>query len=146
MKRVHNDTGTTGQAKSNASGSPPPAPAPVKGKKRKSEATTQQTVEENKPKRIATPVPAPVAPKPKAQVQQREEPSLLERYHEKHRLLLSTVKQLADPKQADNMKLLREANDCIRFMVQTTQRINAAPSATMGGVAMGRGFSQQSLG
>lgn len=143
MKRVHNDTGTTGQAKSNASGSPPPAPAPVKGKKRKSEAATEEKAPA--PKRIATPVPAPVvAPKPK--VQQREEPSLLERYHEKHRLLLSTVKQLADPKQADNMKLLREANDCIRFMVQTTQRINAAPSATMGGVAMGRGFSQQSLG
>lgn len=145
MKRVHNDTGTTGQAKSNASGSPPPAPAPVKGKKRKSEAATEDKAPA--PKRIATPVPAPVvAPKPKAQVQQREEPSLLERYHEKHRLLASTVKQLADPKQADNMKLLREANDCIRFMVQTTQRINAAPSTTMGGVAMGRGFSQQSLG
>jgi hypothetical protein len=72
-------------------------------------------------------------------MQTRQEPTLMERYAEKQRLLLTTVQKLADPKLADNMTLLREAMDCIKVMAQTTQRINAAP-------AMGRGFSQQSSG
>jgi hypothetical protein len=125
MKRVHNDPG---HPKSNASGSPPPT-APAKGKKRKAD-TTDSSLVEKAPKRIATP---PVV------MRQPQEPSLLERYHEKHRLLLSIVKQLADPKHADNMKLLREANDCIKVMAQTTQWIHNTP-------AMARGFSQQSSG
>lgn len=147
MKRVHNDPG---HPKSNASGSPPPAPAPAKGKKRKVGEQTDLSIVEKAPKRIATPVPViptpvvVVRPQPQVQVQvqvQSQEPSLLERYHEKQRLLLSVVKQLADPKHADSMKLLREANDCIKVMVQTTQRIKAAPAPSMA-----RNFSQGSIG
>ncbi|KAE8452541.1 hypothetical protein EG329_000444 [Mollisiaceae sp. DMI_Dod_QoI] len=125
MKRVHNDPG---HPKSNASGSPPPS-APAKGKKRKAGDADSPFVEKA-PKRIATP---PVV------MRQPQEPTLLERYNEKQRLLLNTVKQLADPKHTDNMSLLRNANECIKVMVQTSHRINAAPG-------MGRSFSQQSSG
>ncbi|KUJ15395.1 uncharacterized protein LY89DRAFT_698195 [Mollisia scopiformis] len=130
MKRVHNDPG---HPKSNASGSPPPsAPAPKSKKRKAGDSNPDSPFVEKATKRIATPPVVMRQP-------QTQEPSLLERYHEKQRLLLSIGKQLADPKHADNMKLLREANDCIKVMVQTTQRINAAP-------AMARNFSQQSSG
>lgn len=132
MKRVHNDPG---HPKSNASGSPPPSAPASKGKKRKAGDNTPEfsSAVEKAPKRIATPPVVMQAP------QQPQEPSLLERYAEKQRLLLATVQKLADPKLADNMTLLREANDCIKVMVQTTQRINNAPP-------MVRNFSQQSSG
>ncbi|KAH8596926.1 hypothetical protein B0O99DRAFT_508991, partial [Bisporella sp. PMI_857] len=119
MRRVHNHSGPT---KSSASDSPPPSSAPPRGKnKRKAE------VAESVPaKRIAT--PPVVMPK---------EPSLLEHYHESQRKLLDVVKQLHDPKNANNMDMLRNAGDCIKMMAQTTQRINSSP-------AMSRNASQQS--
>lgn len=130
MKRVHNDPGHT---KSNASGSPPPSAPVSKGKKRKAGdiAAEFSSAVEKAPKRIATP--------PVVMRQQPQEPSLLDRYAEKQRLLLITVEKLADPKVAGNMALLREANEYIKVMVQTTQRINNAPD-------MVRNFSQQSSG
>lgn len=70
-------------------------------------------------KRIATP---PVV------TRQPQEPSLIDRYHTSEQQLLETVKQLHDPRNSSNMTLLRNANDCIKVMVQTTQRINAAPA------------------
>ena len=110
MKRVH-----PGQPKSNASGSPP-ASGPVKGKKRK--AGDQDTLlVEKTPRRVGS---SPVV------MRQPQEPSLIDHYNEKHKLLLDTVKQLQDARNADNMTLLRNANDCIKVMAQTTHRIRAA--------------------
>jgi hypothetical protein len=64
---------------------------------------------------------------PPAVTRQQQEPSLVDRYQEKQQILLETVAKLQDPRNADNMTLLRNANDCIKVMVQTTQRINSAP-------------------
>ncbi|KAF8852450.1 hypothetical protein BDZ45DRAFT_599950 [Acephala macrosclerotiorum] len=47
--------------------------------------------------------------------------SLIDRYNEKQKLLLDTVEKLEDPKHADNMALLRNANDYIKALVQTCQ-------------------------
>jgi hypothetical protein len=124
MRRVHNDLGP---AKSNASGSPPPFNMPARGKnKRKLEAT--DATSEDKVKRVAT---GDVVGR------QLQEPSLVDHYHQSKRKLLDVVKQLEDPKNANNMDILRNASDCLKVMAQTTQRINAAP-------AMRRTFSQQS--
>ena len=122
MRRVHNDSGAT---KSNASGSPPPS-APLRGKnKRKADAADPSPME--KPiKRVATP---PVVIK--------QDPGLIEHYRQNERRLLEVVQQLHDPRNAQNMDLLRNASDCIKLMAQTTQRINGAPPMT-------RNFSQQS--
>jgi hypothetical protein len=68
---------------------------------------------------------------------QPQEPSLVDRYQEKHEKLLETVAKLQDPKNADNMVLLRNATDCLKVMAQTTQRIHSAPP-------MGQNFNQQS--
>jgi hypothetical protein len=54
------------------------------------------------------------------------EPSLIDRYHQSEGKLLEIVKQLHNPKDVATMQLLRNADDCIKIMVQTTQRINAA--------------------
>jgi hypothetical protein len=126
MKRVHNDPG---QPKSNAStsGSPPPS-GPTKGKKRKAGDNPDSPSAEKAPKRISTP---PVTQR------QTQEPSLVDRFHEKQIMLADVVKQLSDPRHGDTMVLLRNATECIKVMVQTTQRIQNAP-------AMGRDFNQQS--
>lgn len=116
MKRVHNDPG-----------SPPVSGSATKGKKRKAGDSPDAAMEKSL-KRNAS---------PPAVTRQPQEPSLVERYTRKHQILTETVAKLQDPKNADNMTLLRSANDCIKVMVQTTQRINAAP-------AMGHNFSQQS--
>jgi hypothetical protein len=51
-------------------------------------------------------------------------PSLIDRYTEKQKLLMDTVEQLQDAKNADNMTLIRNANELIEAMVQITQRIH----------------------
>jgi hypothetical protein len=101
----------------------------AKGKKRKAgESQDSAQFLEKTVKRVATP------PVVKSQPQ---EPSVIDRYYEKHQLLLNTVKQLQDPSNAENMALLRNANDCIKVMVQTTQRIRSASN-------LGQNFHQQS--
>ena len=127
MKRVHNDPGQT--SKSNASTSPPASGPPARNRKRKASDLTAETPFMEKPqKRNATP-PA-VIPQP-------QEPSLVDRYQEKYQILLETVAKLEDPKNTENMELLRNANAHIKVMVQTTQRIHSAP-------AIGQNFNQQS--
>ena len=127
MKRVHNDPGHP--PKSNASGSPPASGPPTKNRKRKaSDLTTDAAFMEKPQKRNAT---------PPAVTRQPQEPSLVDRYQEKHGKLLETVAKLQDPKNADNMALLRNATDCLKVMAQTTQRIHSAPT-------MGHNFNQQS--
>jgi hypothetical protein len=127
MKRVHNDPGT--QPKSNASGSPPASGGPAsKSKKRKaSEVANDAPFIEKPQKRNAT---------PPAVTRQPQEPSLVDRYQEKQQILREVVAKLEDPRNAENMALLRNANDCIKVMVQTTQRIISAP--------VGQNFNQQS--
>ena len=111
MRRVHNDTGPT---KSNASGSPPPL-APIRGKNKRKADTDAMPIEKTV-KRIATPP-----------VLVRQEPSLVDHYHQSEKKLLDVVNKLHDPRNANNMDLLRNASDCLKVMAQTTQRINAAP-------------------
>jgi hypothetical protein len=124
MKRVHNDPG---QPKS-ASGSPPASGPTPKNKKRKlSEAANDAPSMEKPQKRSTT---------PPAVARQPQEPSLVDRYQEKHQKLLETVTKLQDPRNADNMALLRTANDCMKVMVQTTQHIHSAP--------MGQASNEQS--
>jgi hypothetical protein len=53
---------------------------------------------------------------------------LIDRYNEKQKLLMNTIKQLQDPANVDNMVLLRNAVDSIKVMAQTTQRIHSDPS------------------
>ncbi|KAK0109844.1 hypothetical protein ONS95_002515 [Cadophora gregata] len=115
MKRVHNDPGQA-QSKSNASASPPPSGS-IKNKKRKADSV-ESSVMYKAPKRIST---------PPAVIRQPQEPSLIDRYQEKHQALQDLVNQLVDPTRVDNISLLRNAMDCIKVMAQTTQRINAAP-------------------
>ncbi|KAN0090196.1 hypothetical protein V8E51_018775 [Hyaloscypha variabilis] len=117
MKRVHNDPGH--QPKSNASGSPPASGPATKSKKRKASEATNDAPFMEKPQKRNT--------SPPAVTRQQQEPSLVDRYQEKQQILLETVAKLQDPRNADNMTLLRNANDCIKVMVQTTQRINSAP-------------------
>jgi hypothetical protein len=123
MRRVHNDPGPP---KSNASGSPPPSTGPVRGKNKRKVESPDSTSVEKVVKRIAT----PDAIRP-------QEPSLVDHYRQSNMKLLEVVKQLGDPRNANNMDMLRNASDCIKVMAQTTQRINSAPP-------MGRTFSQQS--
>ncbi|KAL5317695.1 hypothetical protein ACEPPN_014793 [Leptodophora sp. 'Broadleaf-Isolate-01'] len=124
MKRVHNDPGQA-QSKSNASASPPPSGS-IKSKKRKVD-NVEPSIMDKAPKRIATP-PAVV----------QQEPSLIDRYQEKHQSLQALVNQLYDPTRGDNMVSLRKAMDCIKVMAQTAHSINAAP-------VMGQNmFTQQS--
>lgn len=126
MRRVHNDPGPT---RSSASGSPsPPSIGSVRGKnKRKAESTDTATV--GKPvKKVAN--AEVIACRPK-------EPSLVDHYQQSKRRLLEVVKQLDDPKSANNMDMLRNATRCIKVMAQTTQRINNPPP-------MSRTLSQQS--
>jgi hypothetical protein len=125
MKRVHNDPG---QPKSNASGSPPASGPPTKGKKRKAGDNPDATFNEKSQKRNAT---------PPALNRQAREPSLVDRFQEKQQTLLETIAKLQDPRNPETMVLLRSANDCVKVMVQTHQRINSAP-------AMVQDFSQQS--
>lgn len=107
MKRVHNDTGY--QPKSNAYASPSPSLLIPRRKKRKlgddsGRIITTSSMTEKSP----------------------QEPSPVECYTEKQRMLLETIAKLQDPRNADNMDLLRAANDCIKAMVQTTQQINSS--------------------
>lgn len=74
---------------------------------------------------------------PPAVIPQPQEPSLVERYQEKYETLLETVAKLQDPKNTENIALLRNATEHIKVMVQTTQRIRSAP-------AIGQNFNQQS--
>jgi hypothetical protein len=130
MKRVHGDPG---QPKSNASGSPPPSVGPTKGKKRKAgESPENALFAEKAVKRVATP---PVV----IRQPQEPKPSLFDCYNEKSKLLMNTVKQLQDPRNVDNMDLLRSAADYLKVMAQTTQRIqsNSTPN-------LGQNFNQQS--
>lgn len=123
MKRVHNHPGPT---KSSGSGSPPPSNGSNRGKNKRKAEVSEPTPVEKAIKRIATP---PVAV--------RQEPSLMDHYHQSERKLLDVVKRLHDPRNARNMEMLRNASDCIKVMAQTTQRINTAPT-------MERNSSQQS--
>lgn len=90
----------------------------MKSKKRKVDSVETSNMDKA-PKRIATP--------PAAVVRQPQEPSLIDRYQEKHQMLQDLVNQLMDPTRSDNISLLRNANECIKVMAQTTQRINTAP-------------------
>ncbi|TAQ84638.1 hypothetical protein B7494_g7040 [Chlorociboria aeruginascens] len=100
MKRVHNDPGAS---RSNADGSPPPpSNGTIKPRKRKAEATDAPHLEKAQVKRIQTP---PVV---------KTEPSMVDYYHQSEERLLEAVKQLRDPKAANNMDMLRKASDCIK--------------------------------
>ena len=123
MKRVHNDPG---KPRSNTGSPPASGPAP-KGKKRKA-GDSPEAPSEKSQKRTLT---------PPAVSRQPQEPTLDERFVEQRKLLLETVAKLQDPRNADNMSLLRNASNSIKVMAQTTQRINTTP-------AMGRTSSQQS--
>jgi hypothetical protein len=127
MRRVHNDPGPS---KSSASGSPPPSSAPARGRNKRKADASDATAVEKPVKRIAT---------PPAVMRQPLEPGLVDRYLSSEQELLETVKQLHDPRNTKNMLLLRSANDCLKVMAQTTQRINSAP-------AMKREFSEESTG
>jgi hypothetical protein len=73
-------------------------------------------------------------------IQPPQEPSLIDlhRYHEVSKLLMNTVKQVQDPRNVDNMGLLRSAADYLKVMAQTTQRIqHSAPN-------LGQNVNQQS--
>ncbi|POS87260.1 hypothetical protein EPUL_002153 [Erysiphe pulchra] len=61
-------------------------------------------------------------------VKKPKKSNLIERYKQKQLSLLETVKKLQDPKQHDNMALLRNANECIEVMVEATQIINSPTS------------------
>jgi hypothetical protein len=61
-------------------------------------------------------------------VSQPPEPSLIDQYSEKQKGLIDTIKQVQDPRNVDNMALLRSAADYLKVMAQTTQRIHSAPS------------------
>lgn len=130
MRRVHNDPGPS---RSSNSGSPPPSAGPVRGRNKRKAEVSNTAIVEKPPKRVVTP------PAVARQPMEPMEPSLVDRYHSSEQKLLETVKQLHDPRNADNMVLLRHASDCIKVMAQTTQRINSAP-------AMKREFSQRSSG
>lgn len=112
MKRVHNDSGLP---KTNISGTSSAVSVPAKGRKRKA-----CDVNQSLSKRLIYP-----------NISQLTDSSLIERYREKHQVLTEIVKQLQDPKHMDNLILLRNANDCIKSMVQTTQKINALPNSAM---------------
>jgi hypothetical protein len=130
MKRVHGDPG---QPKSNASGSPPPSVGPAKGKKRKAgESPENAPFAEKTVKRVATPPVVTRQP-------QESKPSLFDCYNEKSKLLMNTVKQLQDPRNAENMDLLRNAADYLKVMAQTTQRIQSHSTPNLG-----QNFNQQS--
>ena len=116
MKRVHNDPG---QPKSNASGSPPASGPATKGKKRKAGDNPDGPYVEKSQKKNAT---------PPALNHQPQESNLVDRYHEKRQILVETVAKLQDPRNAENMVLLRNVHDCMKVMVQTTQRIHSAPA------------------
>ncbi|TQS37073.1 hypothetical protein Golomagni_02465 [Golovinomyces magnicellulatus] len=111
MKRVHNDAG---YPKSNASGTSH-STAPIKGRKRKVNDASQTV---NKKALVSS------------DLNYSKEPSLIERYKKKQITLLEIVKQLQDPGHKDNIKLLCDANDCLKVMAQTTQRIISAPNMT----------------
>jgi hypothetical protein len=100
MKRVHNDPGTS--TKSNASGSTPPPNAHARSKKRKAEANEDPYVEKASKRSVTSPVVA-VQPQEPTQSAQR---------------LLEIAKQLNDPRNASNMKLLLSAGNCIQVMAQ----------------------------
>ncbi|CZT02410.1 uncharacterized protein RCO7_06302 [Rhynchosporium graminicola] len=116
MKRVHNDPGQV-PTKSNASASPPPSGP--KSKKRKADSV-EPSITDKAPKRVATPPVVACLP---------QEPSLIDRYQEKHQSLLALVSKLGDPTNQENIGLLRSAMDCIKVMAHATQRIKTAPSA-----------------
>jgi hypothetical protein len=52
---------------------------------------------------------------------------LIDRYCQSELRLLEIAKQLNGPLNANSMTLLCSANDCIKVLVQITQRINAGP-------------------
>ncbi|KAG0645373.1 zinc finger protein [Hyphodiscus hymeniophilus] len=116
MKRVHNDPGTS--PKGNAGGSPPPSSAPTRAKKRKLEAS-DPAFADKVVKRTTTSTVAV----------QAQEPTMVERYNQSEQTLREIVKQLSDPRNANNMNLLRSASECIKVMAQATQRIN--PNGTL---------------
>ncbi|KAE9376196.1 hypothetical protein N431DRAFT_371266 [Stipitochalara longipes BDJ] len=113
MKRVHNDPGVAKDRGSNSSGHQS-APL-IKGKKRKAGDSPLSW------EKSSEGIPAqPWVPE--------QESSLIDRYREKQQSLLEIVAKLQDPRNPDNMVLLREANDCINVMVQISQRIKSAPA------------------
>jgi len=110
MKRVHSDPGVS----RDSSSSPNYQPFSTnKGKKRKAD---------NSPLSWEKPYEECRA---KPSIGEKES-SLADRYREQHQKLSNIVPKLHDPRSADNMTLLRHANDCIKVMVQTTQRISSA--------------------
>jgi hypothetical protein len=66
---------------------------------------------------------------PPVVMRQPQEPSLIDRYHVQYKRFSNLVPQLQDPRNVDNMALLRSVSDCIKLMAQTTQRISASPLA-----------------
>jgi hypothetical protein len=104
MKRVHSDPG---QPRISSLGSPPPSGLPMENKREAGEQDNLYVSKASSSGMISRP----------------REPSLIDRYTEKQKLLMDTVEQLQDAKNADNMTLIRNANDLIEAMVQTTQRI-----------------------
>ncbi|KAI1003257.1 hypothetical protein K3495_g4948 [Podosphaera aphanis] len=108
QRRVHNDSGHT---KFNTSGSVSPSAVSSRVRKRKSSNEALPSC-----KKIIT---SQTIPKPRESI-------LVERYNEKQQLLLKIAGQLQDHKNVENLPLLRKANECIKVMVQTSQRMNLA--------------------
>jgi hypothetical protein len=113
MKRVHSDPAPT---ESKAIRSTSVLDEPAKGTKRKADSMDLDEA----PKRIAT---------PPAEIDQLHESRLIKYYHQHEQRLLQIVKQLHDPRDASNMRLLWSATNCITVMAQTIERIKRASTS-----------------
>ena len=113
IKRIHNDLAPT---ESKAIRYDSVSDELTKSRKRKADSTDL----EEAPKSSAT---------PPAEIGQLHESRLLERYHQHERRLLEIVKQLHDPRDANNMHLLWGATNCITVMAQTIERIKGVSTS-----------------
>jgi len=113
IKRIHNDLAPT---ESKAIRYDSVSDELTKSRKRKADSTDL----EEAPKSSAT---------PPAEIGQLHESRLLEHYHQHEQRLLEIVKQLHDPRDANNMHLLWGATNCITVMAQTIERIKGVSTS-----------------
>ncbi|RFU34599.1 hypothetical protein B7463_g1735, partial [Scytalidium lignicola] len=133
MKRVHNDPGTS--SRSDPDSKSQSSTGTHKGsRKRKTETSDTRLHKAGQVKKVQA--PRQVSPRVQPRPASSPESSLIDRYRQTEQRLLETVKQLHDPKNASNMRFLRDATECIKLMAQTTQRIHGSSSP--------RRFSEQS--
>ena len=91
---------------------------PNEGKKRKADAS-KLSLEKS---REEGPVPQGVG---------EQELGLLEIYREQHQKLAEIVTKLHNPMAVDNIKLLRDAHECLKVMIQMTQRLKSETTMEM---------------